>query len=262
MDSFKELHSQKSCLIIGNAWDAMSALVMEQAGFRAIGTTSWGIANSLGYKDGEIIDFKQLVSVIEKILKVVNIPVSVDIESGYSEKIDEIVANVLVLARMGCAGINIEDSIPDHGLKEKKSYADVVYKIKQTLLSEGFSDFFVNARIDTYLQLDNPLEETIARAKLYESVGADGVFVPCMSEISDVKQLLSEINVPLNLMSLPNLTDINKLTIIGVKRFSYGNAMSDAVIACIEEFSKEILSTQKTDCLYKHGSLTSLFVAK
>jgi 2-methylisocitrate lyase-like PEP mutase family enzyme len=262
MNSFKKLHSENNCLVIGNAWDAMSALVMEQAGFSAIGTTSWGIANSLGYKDGEIISFDQLVDVVEKILNVVNIPVSVDVESGYSGNTDEIVANVLTLARMGCAGVNIEDSIPNNGLKDKQVYATVLHKIKQTLLTEGYSDFFVNARIDTYLQLENPLDETIERAKLYESVGADGIFVPCMSEVSDVQRLISEVNIPLNLMSLPNLTDINKLAEIGVKRFSYGNAMSDAIVSCIEEFSKEILVRHKTDCLYKHNPLTSSFFIK
>ncbi len=238
----------------------MSALAHEQAGFKVIGTTSWGIANSLGYNDGENISFNDLTMVVKNILRVVSIPLTVDIESGYSETPDDIIANVKALADMGCSGINIEDSIPSNGLKEMQSFANLVTAIKKELLASGFDDFCVNVRIDTYLNLDNPLEETLVRAKHYEQAGADGFFVPCMCNSEDITALLEVITIPLNVMSLPNLTDIASLTKLGVKRFSYGNAMSDCIVSHIEQYAKSILNDLSTDCLYKHDALSTKFL--
>lgn len=111
MKEFKELHFSEGLLFIGNAWDPLSALTLEKAGFKAIGTTSWGIANSLGYSDGELIDFDQHLAIIKTITENVKIPVSADIEAGYSEDPDQIINNVLRTAEIGVAGINIEDSL-------------------------------------------------------------------------------------------------------------------------------------------------------
>lgn len=98
-------------------------------------------------------------------------------------------------------------------------------------------DFFElckkHARIDTYMQLDNPLEETIIRTKAYELAGADGVFVPGLTNTAQIQQFVENINIPLNIMFLPHCADINKMKKIGVKRFSFRSAMSDAVISHI-----------------------------
>ncbi len=100
---FNELHSSQEILFLGNAWDLLSALILEKAGFKAIGTTSWGIANSLGYKDGELIDFERHLGIIKIITEHVKIPVSVDIEAGYGEDAETIVENVLRSADVGVA---------------------------------------------------------------------------------------------------------------------------------------------------------------
>lgn len=116
------MHKQKELLFLPNAWDVVSALILEHAGFKAIGTTSWGIANSMGYKDGERIDFNELLMLVRKIISMVEIPVTVDIESGYSEHIDSAVENVLKVADLGAVGINIEDSLKSKiGLNNKTS---------------------------------------------------------------------------------------------------------------------------------------------
>lgn len=114
IQEFNELHSSTEPLFLGNAWDLLSALILEKAGFKAIGTTSWGIANSLGYADGELIDFEKHLEIIKIITDNVKIPVSGDIEAGYSEDIDTIVNHVLRTADIGVAGINIEDSLKNN----------------------------------------------------------------------------------------------------------------------------------------------------
>lgn len=255
----KNLIKDNECLVIGNVWDSLSAIIHEQAGFKALGTTSWGISNTLGYKDGQNISFDDLKNVVSQILKVINIPLSVDIEAGYSEDNKEIVENILTLAKMGCSGVNLEDSIPNNGLKDKDKFAILVREIKDALISNGFDNFYLNIRTDTYLNLENPLEETKDRALLYQNSGADGIFIPCISTEEDIKEVLSVIDIPLNIMSIPNVTDIEKFKNIGVKRFSYGNAMSDCIISEIEKLTKAIISNNNTSCLYEHANLTTKF---
>lgn len=160
---------------------------------------------------------------------------------------------------MGCSGVNLEDSIPNNGLKDKNEFSVLIKEIKESLLNNGFDNFYLNIRTDTYLNLENPLEETKDRALLYQNSGADGIFIPCIATEEDIKAVLSVIDIPLNIMSIPNVTDIEKFKNIGVKRFSYGNAMSDHIISEIEKLTKEIISTNNTSCLYKHDNLTTQF---
>lgn len=213
----------------------------------------------MGYKDGQNISFDDLKNVVSQILKVINIPLSVDIEAGYSEDNKEIIENILTLAKMGCSGVNLEDSIPNNGLKDKDKFAILVREIKDALISNGFDNFYLNIRTDTYLNLENPLEETKDRALLYQNSGADGIFIPCISTEEDIKEVLSVIDIPLNIMSIPNVTDIEKFKNIGVKIFSYGNAMSDCIISEIEKLTKAIISNNNTSCLYEHANLTTKF---
>lgn len=255
----KNLIKDNECLVIGNVWDSLSAIIHEQAGFKALGTTGWGISNTLGYKDGQNIFIWRPKNVVSQILKVINIPLSVDVEAGYSENNKEIVENILTLAKMGCSGVNLEDSIPNNGLKDKNEFSVLIKEIKESLLNNGFDNFYLNIRTDTYLNLENPLEETKDRALLYQNSGADGIFIPCIATEEDIKAVLSVIDIPLNIMSIPNITDIEKFKNIGVKRFSYGNAMSDHIISEIEKLTKEIISTNNTSCLYKHDNLTTQF---
>ncbi|KHD08823.1 hypothetical protein PN36_19025 [Candidatus Thiomargarita nelsonii] len=258
--NFKALHEKCNCLVLGGAWNPLSAMIMEQKCFKAVGTTSWGVANEFGYQDGEKISFDDYVFMVKKMLAVISIPLSIDIETGFSNNDNGVAENVLRLAELGVAGINIEDSSKDNtALVSVDAFSAILEKIRTTLDTKGFTDFFVNARIDTYLQLKNPLAETISRAQSFEKHGANGIFVPFMSDDADIKALISEIKVPLNILSLPNLSDVEHAKKIGVRRLSFGNAMSDAIISDIERYSDKILSNHNTSSLYDHGKLSTNF---
>jgi len=257
---FKELHSTGEILFLPNAWDVLSAIVLEQSGYKAIGTTSWGISNSMGYKDGENIQFSELLKLVRKMLDVVNIPITVDIESGYGETPEIIADNVLQLADLGVVGINIEDSFKKAmGLVDLKTQSDLINTIRLTLDKNGYKDFFINARIDTYFQLKDPLDDTLARAISYSSSGADGIFVPGLSNAQEIKQVVDSVTAPVNLMSLQSLTDINQLSKLGVKRFSLGNSLSDATTAFIEANAREMLATGNTCNLYRNDGVKTEF---
>jgi len=250
---FNDLHFSEELLFLGNAWDLLSALTLEKAGFKAIGTTSWGIANSLGYADGELIDFDRHLGIIKTITENVKIPVSADIETGYSEDTNKIINNVLKTADVGVVGINIEDSLKSaNGLREIPEHCKLLEEIRIALDRYGYKEFYINARTDTYLQRKNPLLETIERAKAYVESGASGIFVPGLKEDDEIKEITKSISSPLNVLSLPGLTNCNKLKELGVRRFSFGNALSDNVIAYLEKKVGELLEYKDTSLLYKN----------
>lgn len=254
IQEFKEMHhATNEILILGNAWDLLSALTLEKVGFKAIGTTSWGIANSLGFADGELIDFDKHLSIIKNITDNVKIPVSADIEAGYSEGFQEIINNVLRTADVGVAGINIEDSLKkSRGLRDIMSHSKLLEKMRIELDQHGYKDFYINARTDTYFETQNPLLETIARGRAYVDSGASGIFVPGLKNDEEIKEIVTTISAPLNVLSLPGLTNCNKLKELGVKRFSFGNALSDKVIACIKTNASQLLESMDTSHFYEN----------
>lgn len=252
IQKFNELHSSKEVLFLGNAWDLLSALTLEKVGFKAIGTTSWGIANSLGFADGELIDFDRHLAIIKTITENVKIPVSADIEAGYGDANETIIDHVLRTADVGVAGINIEDALKKQiGLKEVSQHCDVLLKMRTVLDQNGFKDFYINARIDTYFHSENPLMDTIERGKAYVESGASGIFIPGVTKEEEIKEIALHVNAPLNVLSLPGLTNCNKLEELGVKRFSFGNALSDKVIAFLEKNAAQLLELKDTSHLYE-----------
>jgi 2-methylisocitrate lyase-like PEP mutase family enzyme len=157
-------------------------------------------------------------------------------------------------------GINIEDSIKDgSGLKPLVEQSEVIKSIRTKLDEHGYSDFFINARIDTYFQLQDPQNETIERAHAYVNNGANGVFVPGVNQSHDIKELVEAIDAPINVLSLPDLIDCTLLNELGVRRFSIGNALSDSVIAFIEQQAQQVLRNQNTTSLYQHEAIKTQF---
>ncbi|WCM59962.1 isocitrate lyase/PEP mutase family protein [Paenibacillus polymyxa] len=229
IQQFHALHTSEELLFLGNAWDMLSALALEKAGFKAIGTTSWGIANTLGFSDGELIDFDQHVSIIRTIAE-----------------------HVLRVADVGVAGINIEDSLKTQkGLRGVGLHSNLLSKIRTALDARGFQAFFINARTDTYLQMDAPFSETIERAKAYVDSGASGIFVPGLKSDEEIREVVFHIHAPLNVLSLPGLTNVHQLQQLGVKRFSFGNAFSDKIIVALQKNAEQLIELQDTSHLYE-----------
>ncbi|MFB9326155.1 isocitrate lyase/phosphoenolpyruvate mutase family protein [Paenibacillus aurantiacus] len=248
---FQDLHHGEELLFLGNAWDVMSALALAKAGFQAIGTTSWGVASTRGYTDGERIGFAVHLELIRAIASQVSVPVSADIESGYGADVETVVDNVLRIAEAGAAGINIEDSAKSpRELKLVGKQAALLAAIRAALDANGYGGFFINARTDTYLLMKQPLAETIARGKAYAESGASGLFVPGLREEADIVEVVASIRLPLNVMSLPGVTDAARLHALGVKRFSFGNAFSDAATAYVETKAAELARLRDTSILY------------
>ncbi|MET3849122.1 isocitrate lyase/phosphoenolpyruvate mutase family protein [Paenibacillus sp. OAE614] len=251
IQEFKVLHQSNELLLLGVAWDLFSALSLEKAGFKAIGTTSWGIAKSLGHPDGERIEFDTILNRIKTILDHVNIPVSADIESGYGKDEKTIVENVMKLADIGVVGINIEDSRKNQAvLKPLNEQCRLLSKIRGALENSGYKDFYINARTDTYLLSIDPFNETTVRAQAYVESGASGIFVPGLKDDNEIKAAAEQIAAPLNLMSVPGLTSCKKLQELGVKRLSLGGALYRKLQSLLDTCTAQIYESQDTSLLF------------
>ena len=227
---FHQLHHQHGGFVLANAWDLSSAQFIQAAGAKAVATTSWGIAASLGLADGENISFKTQLALAKSLTEHLHIPLSVDIESGYSNDPLQISENVLALARLGVVGINIEDSDKDtYALRSTEQQCTIISEIKKVLNENGFGGLFINARTDTYFVSDSPFQATLERAKAYQDAGADGLFVPGLTNIEHITSLANAIDMPLNLMAMNNFNSAKAAFAGGAKRFSLGNSLYDLV---------------------------------
>ncbi|KGJ95702.1 isocitrate lyase/PEP mutase family protein [Thalassotalea sp. ND16A] len=244
--NFKNLHQQNTPLVICNVWDAVSAKSAEKLNFNAIGTSSAAIATMLGYEDGEQMSFAELVYIVERILASTSLPLTVDIEAGFSRKPAEIATHIKTLADLGVVGINIEDSIVSNErvLHNATDFAKDLAEIKQQLV-ENEVNIFINVRTDPFLLGHaNALAETKERIKLYESADIDGIFVPCITNESDILNVVNHTKLPVNVMCMPDLPDFNTLEKLNVKRISMGNFIFDNLSGSFENTLSAIVESQ------------------
>lgn len=243
---FRKLHHQHKALLICNVWDVPSTKMAESLNFKAIATSSSAIASLLGYNDGEELAFSELEYVVKRITSNTNLQVSVDLESGYSRKPIEIAEHIKSLTQLGVVGINIEDSIvlKERTLLNADEFSQTLSEVKERLVKEHV-DIFINVRTDTFLlSISNVLSETKKRIKLYETAGADGIFVPCIETASDIKEIVNATRLPVNVMCMPNLPDFQTLNELGVKRISMGNFLFDKMYANAKSVTQNVLLEQ------------------
>lgn len=242
-NQFKQLHQQSEPLLLGNVWDAHSAKLAEKAGFKALGTSSHAIANSMGYEDGEEISFDELFFVIERVLKAVKIPVSVDFEAGYSNNPQQVAENVKKLTDIGVVGINLEDGIVKDGKRVLDDAEKLAEKIKAI---KAKTEIFINARADTYTtEHPQALEESIRRALIYAEAGADGIFVPLMKSEAELHVFTKKVELPLNVFVNAKLANYEKLGEWGVKRISHGAKQYELLMKKSEEIFNEFMNSKK-----------------
>jgi 2-methylisocitrate lyase-like PEP mutase family enzyme len=214
MATFADLHRRETPLLLPNAWDVPSALAFLDAGFEAIGTTSFGVASAAGHSDGARATADANVALAGALS---NLPchVSVDIEDGYADDPDAVAAYVESLGDV--AGVNIEDSTAE------RLIAPEAHAAKVAAVKARSPDVFVNARVDTYwLHQQETVEATLERALAYAEAGADGVFVPGASDPGVLRELTVAIPVPVNTLVIPGRT-LGELAELGVRRVSTGS---------------------------------------
>jgi 2-methylisocitrate lyase-like PEP mutase family enzyme len=242
-EKFRALHARGQLLVLPNAWDAASARAAQEAGARAIATSSAALAWCHGHADGETIPRGTLMAAVGEILRVVSVPVSVDSEAGYASDPALVAEYVAALIDLGVAGINLEDGTDSPDLLAAKIAA----------IKKG-GDIFVNARADVYLKNlaapDARLGETLRRGRLYRDAGADGLFVPGLIDLSVIREIAGSIDLPLNCLAQKTSPPIAELKAAGVRRVSAGAGISRAAYGAAMRATRMMLDEGTYDAIF------------
>jgi len=264
-ERFLKFHQDKEILVLLNTWDIGSSKLIEACGYKAIATTSMGIAASLGYPDCQIISLSEMTEAIKGIVNGVQVPVTVDIEAGYGNNLNEIIESVKRIIATGIVGINIEDSIDlNPALIDEIEFCERISAIRELSNSMGFH-LVINARTDSFYTSSGStrekLAESIKRGNKYREAGADCIFVQPVWEKETISTLVKEINAPINILSNPAIgaglpPSVRELQDLGVARLSLGSSLMKATLALIKKVADEL--SEKGTYSFLLDSLTPL----
>jgi len=235
---FRQLHASATPLILPNAWDAISARVLELSGAQALATSSCAISWVHGYADGGHLPLALHLQSIAAINRVTSLPLSVDVEDGYASHPQQVAKHVAAFVEAGAVAINIED-----GQHSAELLAEKILAIRAELGAE----LYVNARCDLLLQGQlqgaTLVDEIVSRAGLYQQAGADAIFLPGLHDLTLIRQLCRHSVLPINLMALPNLAPAAELAQAGVQRISLGGFLLQAALAQTQQFMRDGLAS-------------------
>ncbi|MCK0127881.1 isocitrate lyase/phosphoenolpyruvate mutase family protein [Erythrobacter sp. F6033] len=244
-NDFAALHKAGAPLILFNCWDAGSAKAIASSGASAIATGSLALAGAQGFDDGEGIPFEVLLKTVRQIASVIDLPLSVDIETGFADSPDDIASNAAALIEAGAIGCNLEDRLlPSGGLRDPAGQA-------ARISAASDAGLFVNARTDLFLaplmagEDPNRIELVDAaaeRAAIYGKAGAGCLFAPGLSDPSLIASLCERVNMPVNVMRLDGMVSNSELAKLGVARISYGPGPWRAAMEAVADNAKAALS--------------------
>jgi len=254
-EAFRAMHDRSKILVLPNAWDPMSARVIEEAGARAIATTSAGVAFSVGYPDGEAMPRDEMIAAIARIARVVTVPLSADIESGFARDAHEVAETVRRVIDAGAVGINLEDAI--HGgppaLYDLETAIDRVRAAREAANAIGIP-LVINARTDVYLlsigEPDARFDHAVRRANAYRKAGADCLFVPRIGRPADIERIVAALEGPLNLLAFPGIPTVTELERLGVARLSVGTWPTLAAMSTARKIARELLGTGTYESMF------------
>ena len=242
---FLELHHGPKILLLPNAWDVASARIFEDAGFPAIGTTSAGIANSLGYPDGQKIPREEMLAVVRRIAEAVEVPVTADVEAGFGSTPEEVAGTARAVIAAGAVGMNLEDGVegkPD-SLADLNLQKEIIRAVVEVADGAGVP-FVLNARTDVFLYGIGPAEtrlaRTIERLNAYRAAGAPSLFAPGVKDTETIAQLVRGVAGPLNILATVGTPPVAELQKLGVARVSVGSGPMRAALGFLGRMARQL----------------------
>jgi 2-methylisocitrate lyase-like PEP mutase family enzyme len=236
---FRALHDGPEVLVLPNAWDVLTARAFEDAGFPAVGTTSFGIAHAHGLRDGANDAWDATLATVARMAAALAIPLSVDMEGGFGGTPEDVARRARALAEAGVVGFNLEDGRADGTLVDTGAQRDVIAAVRSAV-----PDAFVNARCDVFwLAADAGaagLAAALARAATYVAAGADGIFLPGLVAPDAITEAVRATGVPLNVLATPRTPSVAVLRDLGVKRVSTGSGPARAVLGLLRRIADEL----------------------
>jgi 2-methylisocitrate lyase-like PEP mutase family enzyme len=268
---FLELHRGPRILVLPNAWDVASARIFEDAGFPAIGTSSAGVAFSLGYPDGQKIPREEMLAVVRRIAEAVDVPVTADVEAGFGSTPEEVADTAGEVIAAGAVGMNLEDGVegkPDL-LADVNRQMEIIRAVLEVAESAGVP-FVLNARTDIFLYCIGPRETRLARAidrlNAYRAAGAPALFAPGVKDKETIAQLARGLAGPLNILATIGTPPIADLQQLGVARVSVGSGPMRATLGFLGRMARQLreegVFTLMTDGALPYADANRLFRPK
>lgn len=247
--AFLKLHQADRGFVMPNAWDAGSAVILAEEGFAAIGSTSAGIAFSMGKPDYSVNDARcaatrdEMLDAIGRIVAAVGLPVNADLESGYGDTPEQVAETVRLAIAAGAAGCNLEDvDRATGGLFDEAAAAARIAAARAAIQSSGRA-FVLTARTDVFQRGDdNALQHAVQRGNRFLEAGADCIFTPGVIDVARARILAKEIGGPLNLVVGLNEASSSALELIdvGVQRISVGGSIARAALGLVRRSAREL----------------------
>jgi len=229
--ALRALHVPGNPLVLPNAWDAATALLVEQAGFPAVATTSSGVAEALGYEDGERTPVEEMLAAVARIARAVDVPVTADMEAGYGLDSGDLARR---LAAAGAAGLNFEDT--DHA--HHPALQPVDEQARRIAAVKAGADLVLNARIDVHVR-GGSTDEGLARARAYRDAGADCVYPIGVADEPTIPAYVGT-GIPVNILLRPGAPPIERLAELGVARISLGHYLHAEMMDALEKRLTEL----------------------
>lgn len=243
--ALRALHHGPKVLLLPNAWDVVSARVVEQSGLGAIATTSAGIAFAMGYPDGQKISREEMLASVARIARAVKAPVTADVEAGYGDRPEDAALTARGVIEAGAVGINLEDGTEDsqHPLVDLKVQLEKIHAVCEAGEKLGLR-LVLNARTDVYLAQVGPPEkrydEALRRGLAYRDAGADCVFVPGLGDVETIGRMVRELGCPVNILAGPGSPSIPELEKLKVARVSLGSGPMRAALGLLRKIAEEL----------------------
>jgi 2-methylisocitrate lyase-like PEP mutase family enzyme len=251
----KRLHHGSRILVLANAWDVISARIVEEIGFPAIATTSAGVAATLGYPDGQRVSCEEMLNVVGRIARAVQVPVTADMEAGYGSTPADMAETARALIDAGAVGLNLEDMTGDGessqvelGLQLEKISAirEASAALKVPLV--------INARTDIYMTPIGPaetrFERTVERLRAYAGAGTDCVFAPAVKDPETIEKLVKAVGAPLNILLTPGAPNLNELERLGVARASIGSGLMRTTLGTARSVAKAMFERRDSEAMF------------
>jgi 2-methylisocitrate lyase-like PEP mutase family enzyme len=243
---FRNLHVSGEPLVLFNIWDPGSAKAVAETGAKALATSSWAVSEASGYSDGERTPLTFAIDNLRRIAEAVDLPVTVDLESGYGDTPKKVGEAVALAIKAGAIGCNLEDSFPENGsLRETKHQVDRIRHARQEA-DETNVAFFINARTDVFIQISQDkhdaslVAQALQRAQAYAQAGADGLFVPGLADLALIADLTKASPLPVNIM-VSQGADITALAKRGVARVSFGADSYVVTMNALQEAARKAI---------------------
>jgi len=249
-EALRAMHAGPEPLLLANVWDVASARIIEDAGFRAIATSSAGIAFARGFPDGQKIHRFQMFGNIKLIAGAVKVPVTADVEAGYGDKPEHAASTAGSVILQGAVGLNLEDATGDaeRPLVDLPLQLEKIRAVREKAEECGVP-LVLNARTDVYLlqvgDRAKRYDETVRRLRAFRDAGADCVFVPGLRDAPTIGRLVADLACPVNILAVPDSPSVAELTALGVRRISLGSGPMRAALGLLRRLAHE-LKTQGT----------------